>query len=101
VFPVTQLAKKSSILKKKPFDIPPQVAIVLKLVDEEEDLEVQQPLEAALGPILTAPTPSEESDVEMIEAPLVMKRKLTKRAEATAPELEARNVANFLAAQRK
>jgi hypothetical protein len=69
-------------LKKKPISTSPQLAKLLKLVDKEEELEAQQPLEAALGPTLAALTPSEESDVEVIEAPLMKKRKLIKGVEA-------------------
>jgi hypothetical protein len=65
-------------LKKKSVDTPLRVAKVLKLVDKEEDLEAQQPFEAAPGPISIAPTIGEELDVEVIEAPLMKKRKLVK-----------------------
>jgi hypothetical protein len=68
-------------LEKRPADTPPHVARVLKLIDESEDLEAQQPLETALGPIPTVPTLSEELDVEVVEASLVKKRKLTKAVE--------------------
>jgi hypothetical protein len=78
------------------------VARVLKLVDEDEDLETQQPLEAASGPVSTVPTPCEESDVEVIEVPLLKKRKLTKVVKVVVPKVkEAQNVANFLAARRR
>ena len=39
-----QSPKKSSILKKKSAEASPRVARLLKLVDEDEDLGVQQPL---------------------------------------------------------
>jgi hypothetical protein len=45
--------------------------------------------------------PTEESDVEVIEAPLVKKRKLKKVAKPAAPVVEAVNVAGFLATRRK
>jgi hypothetical protein len=93
--------KKTSSLEKRPADTPPHVARVLKLIDESEDLEAQQPLETAPGPIPTVPTPGEELDVEVVEASLVKKRKLTKAVEVAAPEVETKNVASFLATQRK
>jgi hypothetical protein len=93
--------EEKSILKKKSVDTPLRVARVLKLVDEEEDLEAQQPLEAAPGPISIAPTIGEELDVEVIEAPLMKKRKLVKGVEVSTLDVKAMNVANFLAAQRK
>jgi hypothetical protein len=37
----------------------------------------------------------------VIEAPFVKKRKLTKVVEVATPEVEAKNVASFMAAQRK
>jgi hypothetical protein len=99
---VTQPAKKSLVLKNKPVNTSPLVARLLKLVDEEEELEAQQPLEATLRPISLVPTPSEESEVKVIEAPLVKKRKLVKGVEAVAPTVdEAQNVANFLSAWRE
>ena len=98
---VTQAAKKSSIPKKKPVETPPRVARILKLVDEEEDLGVQQPFETIPGPLPTAPTPDEELEVEVIEAPLVRKRKLIKGVDVTAPEVELKHMANFLAVRRK
>jgi hypothetical protein len=64
--------------------------------------EDQQPLETSPGPNPTAPTPGEESDVEVIEGPLVKKRKLIKGVEATVPLIDvAQNVANFLVGRRK
>jgi hypothetical protein len=99
--PTAELVKKTSSLEKRPADTPPHVARVLKLIDESEDLEAQQPLETAPGPIPTVPTPGEELDVEVVEASLVKKRKLTKAVEVAAPEVEAKNVASFLATQRK
>ena len=87
--------KKSLVLKKKPVETPLRVARVLKLVDEEEDFEAQQPLEAALGLVLTAPTPGEESEVEVIEAPLVKKRKLVKTIKVAVSQIKVtQNVAN-------
>jgi hypothetical protein len=71
------------------------------LVEEDEELEAQQPLEATPRLVLTSPTPGEESKIEVIEAPLVKKRKLVKRVEVAALVAETKNVANFLAARRK
>ena len=42
----------------------------------------------------TAPTPNEESEVEVIEAPLVRKRKLVKRVDVIAPEAESKHMAD-------
>jgi hypothetical protein len=108
--PVAPSAKKSSILKKKSLELPSRVARALKLVDEE-DLDVEQHAEAALRPVPQV----EESEVEVIEAPLVRKRKLKKVEEPAVPVIEpaalvvepaasvveAVNVANFLATRRK
>jgi hypothetical protein len=85
---VTQPAKKSPILKNKPVNTSPLVARLLKLVDEKEEREAQQPFEAALRPISLVSTPSEESEVKVIEAPLVKKRKLVKGVEAIAPTVD-------------
>ena len=82
-------------------EAPPRIARLLKLVDEEEDTEVPQPLKTVPGPVPTAPTPREESDVEVIEASLVKKRKLIKGVAAVAPEAKLNRMANFLAARRK
>ena len=82
---VIQLPKKSPIRKKKPVEAPPRVARLLKLVDED-DLGVQQPLKTAPGLVPTISTLDEESEVEVIEAPLVRKRKLVKGVDVTAPE---------------
>ena len=73
------------------------MARILELIDESKDLEAQQPLQTTLGPVPTISTLGEESDVEVIEAPLTKKRKLTKAVQVE----EAKNIANFLATQRK
>ena len=99
--PLIQSPKKSPIPKKKMVEAPSRVARLLKLVDEEEDSEVPQPLNTILGPVPTTPTPSEESNVEVIEAPLAKKRKLTKGVAAVAPEVESNRMASFLAIRRK
>ena len=68
--------------KKRSVEGPPKVARLLKLVDEEEDLEAEQPVEIASVPILV---PIEDSEVEVVEV------------EPAAIV----NVANFLVARRK
>jgi hypothetical protein len=85
-------------------------------------LEAEKPTEATSRPTTQVLAPTEESDVEVIEAPLAKKRKLKKVAEPVAPIIEQAtpvveqaalmveptalgvkvvNVAGFLAAQRK
>ena len=96
--PVIQQVKRE---KKRSVEGPPKVARLLKLVNEEEDLEAGQPAEAASVPI---PVPIEDSEVKVVEVPLMRKRTLKKAAEATAPEVEpvaTINVANFQAARKK
>ena len=80
------------------------MARVLKLVDEEEEAMVEKPVEAASIPAPGIPTPREDSEVEVIEAPLMRKRKLKKAVEAAAPKAvstAAATMANFLAARRR
>ena len=103
--PVAQPVKRE---KKKSVAGPPRVAKVLKLVDDEEDLEAGQPIEAVSGPVPKVLAPIEELKVKVIEAPLVRKRTLKKVAGAiarevdpTIPVVEVVSVANFLPAQRK
>ena len=98
---VTQPMKKSLALKNKPVETPSRVAIILKLVDKEEDLKAQQPSKVAPGPIPIALILREESEVKEIEAPLVRKRKLVKGVNVAGLEAEAKNVANILSARRK
>jgi hypothetical protein len=93
--------EESGLEEEDLVEAPPKVARVLKLVDEEEDLEAKQPLEASPRLVSKVSAPIEELKVEVIEAPLVRKRKLTKMAGAVTPEVEAVNVASFLAARRK
>jgi hypothetical protein len=106
--------KKSLVLKKKPVEAHPRVARTLKPVDKE-DAEVEQYVEAALRTTPQAPALVEESEVEVIEVPLVKKRKLKKATELAALVIEptaqvietatlvvkAVNVAGFLVAWRK
>lgn len=67
---------------------------VLKLVDKVEESKVQKPLETTPGLIPIILISDEESDVEVIEALLVKKRKLTKAIEVVAPKDNAKNVAS-------
>ena len=86
--------------EKIPIAAPPQVARVLKLVDEEDNLEDGKPTEVASVPAPNASTPREDSKVEVIEAPLAKKRTLKKAADAAAPEVVptvAVNMARFIA----
>ena len=77
---VTPLAK----MEKNSTEVPPRVARLLKLVDEEDDLEVGKPAKAASVPVTKALTPNEESEVEVIEVPLVRKRTLKKATDVAA-----------------
>ena len=73
----------------------------LTLVDEEEDLEARQPTKATSVPVLV---PIKDSELEVVEVPLLRKRTLKKVADVAASEVEpvtVVNVANFLATQRK
>jgi hypothetical protein len=87
----------------------PRVARVLKLVDEEEEAVAEKPTEMPSIPALGVPTLREDSEVEVIEVPLVRKRKLKKAAEIAAPEAAApeavptvaATMANFLAVRRR
>ena len=76
------------------------MARVLKLVDDEDDLETGEPVEVVSILIQKASTLEEESDIEVIEVPLVRKRTLKKVVDAAIPEAApaaAVNMANFLA----
>jgi hypothetical protein len=86
--PTAPLAKKSPVLKKKPIEVPPRVARALKLVHEEEDLEVEQPAEATPRPNLQVLAPTKELEVGVIKAPLVKKRKLKKVDKPIAPAIK-------------
>jgi hypothetical protein len=82
----------------------PRVARVLKLVDEEEEVEAEKPVEVASVPAPKISNPREDSEVEVIEAPLMRKRTLTKAVDVAAPgaiPTAAATMANFLAAWRK
>jgi hypothetical protein len=85
-------------LAKKP-EKPPKVARALKLLDEEESPEAGGPAKDLPGPAPKTHSATNES-VEVVEAPLAKKRKLT-RAAGTGPQVdEAAGVAGFLASRR-
>ena len=81
----------------------PRVARVLRLVDDEEDVEAEHPAEVASVPARKAPTPREESKVKVIEAPLPKKIMLRKIADVAVPPAApaAVNMANFLANRKR
>jgi hypothetical protein len=97
---------KRGLLEEKP-EKPPKVARVLKLLDEEESPEAGGPAKDLPGSARKTHSAAEES-VEVVEAPLVKKRRLTKAvgtdvpaAETGPPIDEVADVAGFLASQRK
>jgi hypothetical protein len=97
---------KGGLLAEKP-DKPPKVARELKLLDEEESPEAGGPTEDLPGSAHKTHPATDES-VEVVEAPLVKKRKLTRAEGAGAPAAgtgpqvdEAVGVAGFLASRRK
>jgi hypothetical protein len=75
--PIALLAKKSSVADRKKVEVPPKVARALRLADEDESDSVK-PVEATPKTTPLAKAPTEESDVQVIKAPLVKKRKLKK-----------------------
>ena len=90
--------------EKNSTEVPPRVAIVLKLVDEEDDVKAGKLAKATSVPVAEAPTPREESEVEVIEAPLMRKRTLKKVVDAAAPGAVPAapvTMANFLANWRR
>ena len=90
--------------EKKLTEAPARVAWVLKLVDDEDDLEAGKPAKATSIPVPRAPTLGEASKVEVIKVPLARKMTLKKVADAAASEAVPAvvvNVANFLANRRK
>jgi hypothetical protein len=74
VLPIAPLTKKSQVVERKKVKVPPKVVRALKLADEESD--VQKPVEATPKQTYLAKVHAKESDVQVIEAPLVKKRKL-------------------------
>ena len=80
------------------------MARVLKLVDDEDDLETEELVEVVSISVQKVPTPEEESKVKAIKAPLARKMTLKKAADAAIPEAApaaAVNMSKFLANKRK
>jgi hypothetical protein len=103
--PINPPAKKGLLVEKP--KKPPKVARALKLLDEEESPEAGGPTKDLPGSARKTHSATEES-VEVVEAPLVKKRRLTKvagtdvTAAGTGPQVdEAVDVAGFLASRRK
>jgi hypothetical protein len=97
---------KKDLLVEKP-EKPPKVVRALKLLDEEKSPEAGGPTKDLPGSTHKTHSAAEES-VEVVEAPLVKKRRLTKAtgtdvpAAGTGPQVdEAADVARFLASRRK
>jgi hypothetical protein len=85
-------------LAKKPEETP-KVARALKLLDEEESPEAGGPAKDLPGPVPKTHSATDES-VEVVEAPLAKKRKLTRAAGIDPKVDEAAGVAGFLASRR-
>jgi hypothetical protein len=85
-------------LAKKPEETP-KVARALKLLDEEESPEAGGPAKDLPGPVPKTHSATDES-VEVVEAPLAKKRKLTRAAGIDPKVDEAASVAGFLASRR-
>jgi hypothetical protein len=103
--PVNPPAKRG-LLEEKP-EKPPKVARVLRLLDEEESPEAGGPAKDLPGPAHKTHSASEES-VEVVEAPLVRKRRLAKAAGPDVPAAgtgplvdEVADITGFLASRRK
>jgi hypothetical protein len=77
----------------------PKVARALKLLDEEESPEAGGPAKDLPGPVPKTHSATDES-VEVVEAPLAKKRKLTRAAGIDPKVDEAAGVAGFLASRR-
>jgi hypothetical protein len=75
------------------------VARALKLLDEEESPEAGGPAKDLPGPVPKTHSATDES-VEVVEAPLAKKRKLTRAAGIDPKVDEAAGVAGFLASRR-
>ena len=101
--PLTPAVNHPVRREKKSIEVPPRVARVLKLVDEEDDLKAGKLAKVASVPTYKAPTLRDESEVEVIEAPLVRKRTLKKTADVAAKAvfIVAVTMANFIANRRK
>jgi hypothetical protein len=97
---------KKGLLVDKP-EKPPRVARALKLLDEEESSKVGGPTKNLPGSARKTHSATEES-VEVVEAPLVKRRKLTKAAGEDVPTAgsalpvdKVAEVTGFLASRRK
>jgi hypothetical protein len=103
--PINQPAKRGPLAEKP--EKPPKAARVFKLLDEEGSPEASGPVKDLLDPARRTHSAAEES-VEVVEAPLVKKRRLTKAAGSDVPAAgngpqvdEVAGVAGFLASRRK
>jgi hypothetical protein len=103
--PINPPAEKGLLMDKP--EKPPRVARALKLLDEEESPEVGGLAKDLPGSAQKTHSAAEES-VEVVEAPLVKRRKLTKAAGEDVPAAgcaplvdEVADVAGFLASRRK
>jgi hypothetical protein len=103
--PINPPAKKGLLVEKP--EKPPKVARVLKLLDEEESPEAGGPAKDLQGSARKTHSATEES-VEVVEAPLLKRRRLTKAAGADVPAAgtgpkvnEVADVSGFLASRRK
>jgi hypothetical protein len=76
------------VVERKKVEVPPKVVRALKLVDEEDESEAEKPTKAAPQTNPLAKIPAEKSNVQVIEAPLVKKRKLKRGTEPTALVVE-------------
>jgi hypothetical protein len=113
--PMVPPTKKSPTVERKKVEVPPRMVRTLKLADEEDESKVEKPVKANPEPTPLAKVPAEESNIQVIEASLVKKRKLKRGAEPIALMVEPAaplidvttlavkkiNVAGFLAARRK
>jgi hypothetical protein len=109
----TPPAKKSHQVEKKNIGVSPKVVRALRLADKEES-DVEKTVEATPEQTPLSKVPVDESDVQVIEAPLVKKRKLKRVdkptvqvveptalvVEVAVPNVKATNVTGFLAARR-
>jgi hypothetical protein len=114
VLPIVPPVVKSLVVPRQKVGSPPRVVRALVLADEEDELEVEEPVTATLEPTPLVEASAEESDIQVVEAPVVKRRKLTKETEPTVPVVEpaapligtavppiqTANVAGFLAARR-
>jgi hypothetical protein len=114
VLPIVPLVVKSPMVPRRKVGSPPKAVRALVLADKEDELEVEEPATATFAPTPPVRASAEESDIQVVEASVVKKRKLTKETEPTVPMVEPTapligtavppiqtvNVAYFLVAQR-